>query len=194
MSRAALSTSLSSASSGRRLLLLGAAGLGMGVGLGGCGFRPLHGSGGGSDAVSGADPEVRAILAATEVALIPERDGQRLRRILQERLGRAGSAVPQQELRVGLQFGAEPEGFRRDGVATRVRLTATANWLLASRATPPVTMAQGVERTFDSFNIPDTQFFAADVSNEAARTRLLEQLADDILLRLTVALRTRQSA
>jgi len=174
----------------RRRLLLGAAGLG----LAGCGFQPLYGEGRGGGAVAQAGEEVRAVLASTEVALIPNRDGQLLRRLLIERLGAAGVAPPRQELRVGIQFGAEPEGFRRDGIPTRLRLNGTANWLLTSLATPPVTIAQGVERAFDSFNIPDTQFFAGDVASDAARNRILEQLADDIVLRLSVVLRERGAA
>ncbi|MDJ0387729.1 LPS assembly lipoprotein LptE [Roseomonas sp. E05] len=172
----------------RRLLALGAAGLT----LAGCGFRPLYAPR--DSAATASDPAIRSVLASTEVALIPERSGQLLRRALQQRLGRFGAAAPTQELRVSLQFGAEPEGFRRDGTATRTRYTATASWLLVSRSTPPAQVAQGVERAFDAFDIPDNQFFAADFARDATIQRLIEQLADDIVLRLSVQLRAQQKA
>jgi len=192
MSRAGSSTSLSEPrmrhASRRRLLALGAAG----VTLAGCGFRPLYAPEGGATAE--ADPALREVLAATEVARIPERSGQLLRRALQERLGRAGSATPTRELRVSLQFATEPEGFRRDGTPTRLRYTATASWLLVSLATPPASTLQGVERSFDAFDVPDNQFFAADFARDATVQRLIRQLADDIVLRLSVQLREQQKA
>lgn len=168
----------------RALMALGAAGV---LSLAGCGFSPVYGPGGA--VASSSDPSVRQVLASTQVALIPERSGQMLRRALQERLGATGEAPAAQELRVALQFGAEPEGFRRDGSPTRLRYNATASWLLVSQGSPPATLAQGTERAFDAFNIPDNQFFAADASRDATIRRLVEQLADDIVLRLAAQLR-----
>lgn len=188
MSRAASSTSSSETAaprpSRRALAAFGAAGL---LALAGCGFSPVYGPSG--RAALPSDPAVRQVLASTQVALIPERSGQMLRRALQERLGAAGQASPAQELRVTLQFGAEPEGFRRDGTPTRIRYNAIASWLLVSQGPPPAALAQGTERAFDSFNIPDNQFFAADASRDATLRRLIEQLADDIVLRLAAQLR-----
>ncbi|WP_160937960.1 LPS assembly lipoprotein LptE [Teichococcus coralli] len=171
----------------RRLLVLGAAGLT----LAGCGFRPLYAPRDGTASVT--DPGVRDVLASTGVALIPERGGQLMRRALQQRLGRFGAATPTQELRVSLLLGAEAEGFRRDGTATRTRLTATAGWLLVSLNTPPAQLAQGTEQAFDAFDIPDNQFFAADFARDATVQRLIDQLAEDMVLRLSAQLRTRQS-
>lgn len=192
MSRAGSSTSLSEPRaqqpSRRRLLALGAAG----VTLAGCGFRPLYAPEG--DGAAAADPALREVLSATEVALIPERSGQLLRRALQDRLGAAGAATPVRELRVSLQFAVEPEGFRRDGTPTRTRYTATASWLLVSLASPPAATLQGVERSFDAFDVPDNQFFAADFARDATVQRLIQQLADDIVLRLSVRLREQQKA
>ncbi|MFC3125155.1 LPS assembly lipoprotein LptE [Pseudoroseomonas globiformis] len=172
----------------RRRLLLGAVGLG----VAGCGFRPLHAPGGATAAGEASD-DVRAILASTEVALIPERNGQMLRRALTERLSAAGSAATSHDLRVSLQASAEPEGFRRDGTPSRIRMVMTGSWLLVDRAAPPSVRAQGVERAFDAFDIPDNQFFAGDAAQAAMSSRLISQLADDIVLRLTVSLRSRSA-
>ncbi len=174
----------------RRLLRLGGLLAGTAVAVSGCGFRPLYGPGGGSSAVQDASAGVRAILASTEVALIPERSGQLLRRALQERLGAAGAGgTTSHELRVSLLVANEPEGYRRDGTPSRVRSILTGNWLLQSRTTPPAVLAQGSERAFDAFDIPDNQFFAGDAARDAMNQRLIQQLADDIVLRLSIGLR-----
>ncbi|WP_159994698.1 LPS assembly lipoprotein LptE [Roseomonas sp. 18066] len=189
MSRAGSSTSSSDrrpAGASRRALLVLAAGS---LPLAACGFRPLYGSGGGAaGGLAGSSERVRGILASTQVGLIPERTGQLMRRSLTEKLGAAGASSPVNELRVSLQLSAEPEGFRRDGTASRVRYNATASWQLITLTPPPATLAQGVERTFDSYNVPDNQFFAADFSRDATMVRLIDQLADDIVLRLSVRL------
>lgn len=198
MSRAASSTSSSEAMgltasprpSRRRLMALAAGGA---VTLAGCGFQPLYGPQGATSAAGVAEPEVREVLANTEVALIPERTGQLLRRALMERLGGAGTGHGAYELRVQPQLGIDFEGFRRDGSPSRVRNTMTASWALVSTGTPPATVLQGTERAFDAYNIPDNQFFAGDFSRDATFQRLIEQVADDIMVRLAAGLRNRRS-
>jgi LPS-assembly lipoprotein len=182
MSRDASSISLSDLPSRRRALLgLGSVGL---LGLSGCGFRPLYGQGGSL----GANSPVSAQLGAIEVAVISDRSGQLLRRALRERLGTGGQASPRYTLTTSLQLDSEPEGYRADGLPTRQRFTATANWYLSTNEVPPKMVLNGTERTFDAFNIPDNQFFAGDVSRDAMTIRLVQQLADDIVTRLAVRL------
>jgi LPS-assembly lipoprotein len=184
MSRAAWSIS-----SSRRGLLRGGGAAAAAL-LSGCGFRPLHGAGGG-EAIATEAP-VRAELAAVEVMLIPERNGQLLRRALRERLHGAHPAVPPRyDLRVSLAFAAEPLGFRRDGTPSRVRYRGTASWWLLTRTTPPREVASGTERENDAYNIPDQQFFAADVAREAMERRMVEQLAFSIAERLAIHFRGR---
>jgi LPS-assembly lipoprotein len=188
MSRAGSSTSSSDrqpAAPSRRGLLALALG---GLPLAACGFRPMYGSGGSASGVAGSSDRVRGIMASTQVAVISERLGQQMRRSLTTRLGAAGSAAPEHELRVSLQFAYEPEGFRRDGTPSRVRFNATASWQLVTLTPPPAILAQGVERSFDSFNVPDNQFFASDFARDATLSRLVDQLAEDVILRLSVRL------
>lgn len=154
--------------------------------LGGCGFRPLYGSGDGAVSAGAA-----AELAKVRVASIPDRNGQLLQRALEQRLRRHGDVPAAYDLRCGITFGQDIQGFRRDGIPSRVRSAATANWFLFTAASPPVAVANGAERTFDAFNIPENQFFAADTSREAMERRLVETLADDIVLRLAMVLTTR---
>ena len=56
------------------------------------------------------------------------------------------------------------QGFARDGTPSRVRMTATANWFLYDTNVPPRLIAQGIDRTFDAYNVPENQFFASDTA------------------------------
>lgn len=145
--------------------------------LGGCGFRPMYGP-----RPEGSVPQG---LETIRVGLIPERNGQLLRRNLEQRLG-AGGAQMRYDLRVGLGYGIDLQGFARDGTPSRVRITASASWFLYDTGSPPRLVASGSERAFDAYNVPENQFFAADTSREATERRLLDQLAEDIVRRLAV--------
>jgi LPS-assembly lipoprotein len=144
--------------------------------LAGCGFRPLH---------APRDPGAARGLEGIRVGLIPERNGQLMRRQLEQRLGQGGARM-RYDLSVGLAYGVELQGFAQDGTPSRVRITATANWFLFDTASPPRLVANGTTRAFDAYNVPENQFFSADISRDAAERRLLEQLADDIVLRLAL--------
>jgi len=146
--------------------------------LSGCGFRPLYGE------RDGRAP-VTAGLETVRVGLIPERNGQLLRRQLEERLG-SGTAAARYDLRVGLAYGIDLQGFARDGTPSRVRVTATATWFLFDTSAPPRLVARGTERAFDAYNVPENQFFSAEASRQATERRLLEQLAEDVVRRLAV--------
>ena len=155
--------------------------LGVALLAGGCGFRPMYGP---------APPGgVSAALAGVQVANIPERTGQLLRQALARRLEPQGAGgAPRHELRVTLAIESEPVGFRRDGVPSRVRAAARADWRLVALGPPQSEVASGRERSFDAYNVPDGQFFAADASRDAMERRLVEQLAELIVQRLSVTL------
>jgi LPS-assembly lipoprotein len=149
----------------------------------GCGFRPMYGQGSGPEV-----SRVAASLAAVKIGLITERQGQLLRRRLEQGLapkGREG-VRPQYDLRVGLAYGFELQGFRRDGFPSRVRSNATANWFLFDLGAPPKEIARGTERASDAYDIPENQFFAADVARDIMERQLIEQLAQQILERLAI--------
>ena len=152
--------------------------------LGACGFRPLYGGPLYGDR-AGTAPVAQG-LETVRVGLIRERNGQLLRRRLEERLGSGNGAATRYDLRVGLSYGVELQGFARDGTPSRVRVTATASWLLFDTSAPPRLVARGTERAFDAYNVPENQFFSADVAREAAERRLIDQLAEDVVRRLAV--------
>ena len=124
---------------------------------------------------------------------MPERNGQILRRALEERFATTGTQA-RYDLRVGVGFAAEIEGYRRDGTPSRVRYVANAPWSLFTMATPPVLLGSGTERAFDAFNLPENQFFAADNAREAMERRLVEQVAEDVARRLSVFFANRAAA
>jgi len=179
MSREGSSTLLS-----RRFLLAG----GSALALPGCGFRPLYATGG-----AGPSADVARELAAVRVARVPDRNGQILRRALEERFATTGTQA-RYDLRAGVAFAAEIEGYRRDGTPSRVRYVGTSAWSLYTLSTPPVLLSNGTERSFDAYGLPENQFFAADNSRDAMERRLVEQLAEDVARRLAIYFATRPAA
>ncbi|MEI6158379.1 MAG: LPS assembly lipoprotein LptE [Roseococcus sp.] len=181
--------------SSRRAFLAAPLGL-----LAGCGFQPVYAPGGGTNASAGGgiaqnDPSLRRALAAVRVSIIPERNGQILRRTLQRRFeGLEPGIQGRYELDVFLSYATEVLGYRTDGLATRVRIVATVNWALATLAIPREVFERGSARTIDAYNLPDLQFFAADASREDMERRIVAELSDRVVLGVAVALRQRIAA
>lgn len=185
-----MSKAVSSTSWSRRGGLLGAAGLL----LAGCGFRPLYGPGG---SVAGVPEDIRAELAAVRVGYMPERAGVLVRRALERRFESAAGGVPvaaKYQLQVQLTYGTEILGYRRDGGISRVRYIATANWVLLDRAPVPEELGRGSHRSIDAYNVPDYQFFSAEISRDTMERRLLDEMTDQIFLGVAAKLRERLSA
>lgn len=153
----------------RRALLAGA------LALGGCGFRPLY-----APAGSGAPGPVASEMAGIRVGPIPERQGMLLRQALQARLEREGSGGSKYELGVLYSVSYEGVGYGRDDAVTRLRMMATANWVLRDAGTRRTEVTRGHARAMDAFNILDNEYFASDLSNEATLRRLAEAVADQI--------------
>jgi LPS-assembly lipoprotein len=163
--------------------------------LSACGFEPLHAPPAPGSGAGPRDPALADRLASVRVALVPERNGQLLRRELQRRFEDTRPGTPARyELRANLVFQPEILGYRRDGAVSRVRFLATANWALVTRDDPPEVVARSAARTLDAYNIPDLQFFAADVSREAMERRLVAELAERVYEGVLVALRARPAA
>ena len=49
-------------------------------------------------------------------------------------------------------------------------------------------------RILDEFDIPDLQFFSADVARENMESRVMERLADEVTRQVALTLRRRQAA
>ncbi|MCC7428860.1 MAG: hypothetical protein IT557_18355 [Alphaproteobacteria bacterium] len=156
--------------------------------LGACGFRPLYAAGEQGRPGPAAPAAARDDMAATRVAVIPNREGQLLRRFLSDRLNPGDAAAPRRyELAVGVRLATEFLGIRRDDTPTRGRVIATAEWQLAEATGPrPAPLLTGRSRAVDAYNLIDQQFFASDLARDEATRRLMEQLSEQIALRLAV--------
>lgn len=168
----------------RAVLSLGAC-----AAVAGCGFEPVYMR----TASGGAGPAQRD-LAATSVAIIPDRPGQLLRQALQERFGSdAGDVAPRYNLAVSYSVAGQGIGILQSSIATRVRMIGTANWTLTGvNGGPAVTT--GSAKAVDAFDVLNQQYFAADLSTEQTQKRLASELADEIALQLAVFFRRRAGA
>jgi LPS-assembly lipoprotein len=170
--------------SGRRafLLLLFA---GLPLALSGCGWRPLY-----------ADPETGAAdaaLRAIRVAPIAERLGQRLELALRDALNPTGIPTPQRYvLRTTLAIYRANLGVQSQGLATRGKFDVYATFSLADLASGHVLLINTTHAA-DGFDILANQY-ANVVAEDDARTRIAEELAQDIVTRLNLFLQRRAAA
>jgi len=154
----------------RRRVLLGGV-----LTLGGCGFQPLY-----APSATGTSGIAAQELAAIRVGPIPNRQGMLLRQALQERFEREGSGGGKYELAVRYAIRSDSVGYRHDDAVTRVRLHASANWVLTDAGTSREEVTRGAARAMDAYNILDNAYFASDLSNEAAQRRLADAIADQV--------------
>ena len=147
----------------------------------GCGFRPLYQRG-----TAGAP----AVLAAIRIEIIPDRQGQKLRNFLLDRLNPHGAPrVPLYILSVGLSESKGGLGVRKDAFATRAFLTVTASFSLARAGLEEAGRFAGSTSSTNFYNIVQSEF-ATLAAEQDARGRALGAIADEIRLRLAAALRT----
>jgi LPS-assembly lipoprotein len=148
------------------------------AGLSGCGFRPVYGSG---SAVGGASAQ----LAQVHIDTIPERNGQVLRNALIERMNVSGIPTrPAYHLVIGLQEEELDLGIRRDATVTRGQIKMTATYQLVDSKTGAIA-ERGTARSVSSYNVVESDF-GTFVSRGDAQARALQDLSDDIALRLAL--------
>lgn len=155
------------------------------AGAAGCGFRPLYGE-------RSAASVSASQLAAIQISLIPDREGQLLRNNLLDRLHPSGAAPRQlYRLDVNLQTVKENYGIRTDETATRATLTMTANYSLIDIASGKPLM-NSRSRAISSYNILDSEF-ATVISERDAVQRTAADLSEEIRTRLAIFLSSRQA-
>lgn len=144
-----------------------------------CGFQPLYGRNG-ANGVSARDE-----MAQVRIAPIQDRVGQQLHNFLRDRLNPKRQPVsPSYNLQVTLTEQIEELGIRKDETATRANLKVFADFVLRDARTRK-TLFEGRSRSFNSYNILDSQF-ATLFSESDARTRALKEISNDIRNRLAV--------
>ena len=171
----------------RRQALARFGGVGLAVGLGGCGFHPLYRS-----TASGAPGSARRELDGIFVEVVSDRPGQLLRQALQLRFqGSTGGGASVYTLHVDYSIAGEGIGIQADNSATRIRFIARAQYILRTQAPPAVVVTSGSARSVDSENIIENQLFAADLETEAAQRRLADAVADQVTTQLSAFFRKR---
>ena len=149
--------------------------------LSACGFQPLYGE----------RPTTRAEtnLASITVDVIADRAGQMLRNELGTRLDPNNQGLaPQYQLKVKLQESISRLAVRRDASATRANLTLKADYTLQS-IKGAAAVYSGSVRSVNSYDILGTENeFGTLAAREEARRRASRDLADQIAVRLALAL------
>jgi LPS-assembly lipoprotein len=166
----------------RRMFVLTA-----GAALSGCGFQPVY-----MPTASGNAGVAQRELAAIQVALLAERPGQLLRQALQDRLEMGDSGVAYRYV-LTASFGISGD-YVNIGAGyqpSRVRLTGSSSWRLAAQDPARTPLTQGYAKAVDAYNIIGTQYFGADLENEALSRRIADALADQITLQLATFFRKR---
>lgn len=156
-----------------------------GLPLAGCGWHPLY-----------ADPEsgrADAALRAIRVDPIAERIGQRLELKLRNALNPTGVPARQRyALRTTLAVIRSDLGVTSQGLATRGKLDVYATFSLADLATGKVLLTNTAHAA-DGFDIAGNQY-ANIVAEDDARTRVVAELAPEIVARLAFFLQRRAAA
>jgi LPS-assembly lipoprotein len=155
-------------------------------GLAACGFQPLYGE---HSARSVSSDE----LAAVQIDLIRDREGQMLRNELLDRFQPAGGALqPRYGLSIGLQLSRTALGILKDATASRVNLTLTATYVLREIATGNVVF-KGQSRSIDSFDITSSDFATTSSEADAIR-RTVTDLSEQITTRVSIVLSNYKTA
>jgi len=154
--------------------------------LGGCGFHPLYGGRLAGD----YDPD----LAAIKVAPIPDRQGQILAMELGEKLNPRGvDTKVLYILNVRLSVAQNNLGIQRDATSTRGEVDARADFELRPVSALGQTAYTGRSRAVSSFNVL-TDGYATMVAADDARDRALNDLAEDILVKLQLYVKRQREA
>jgi LPS-assembly lipoprotein len=148
--------------------------------LAACGFHPLL-----SERAEAVDAPA---LAAIVVQPIPNRIGQELAWSLREALNPDGLSVePRYSLSVSLTQTRVDLGIQRDATSTRGRVDVVVQLALSELKSGKVVYTSRAQST-SAFNVLQDAY-AAQVSEEDARTRTTRDLAQEIRTRLALFMR-----
>lgn len=150
------------------------------VAVAACGFRPLYGP-----ASDSADDPVTDSLAAVQVGVIADRDGQMLRNHLHDLLN-PGRVSVADAYRLDVTLDSEASDIAREtsGFATRTAVRVRARFKLVDAASGQ-TLINDRTRVVTAFNIIDNKYSTV-IADEGARERAVRQIAYDIRRRLAV--------
>jgi len=150
------------------------------AGLAGCGLQPMY-AGGGSGVVAQG-------LAAVEVAPIEGRAGWLVRNALRDKLAQRGSAAaPRYRLDVLLDDELEGLGLLTDETVGRERRTLRARYQLVDLASGEI-LVDATAGSDAGIDVVSSEF-ATIAAEQTALENLAVEVADRIVVRLTLTLR-----
>lgn len=156
--------------------------------LSGCGYRPVYGE---QSAATMGDA-TRTSLASVKVLGIAERRGQILRNYLMDRMTPRGEpSAPRYTLAITTSESIRITDSRPDGTATRADLVVVARYVLRD-ATSDLIVFSDRSDGLSTYNLL-TARFASVASEDEARRRVMEQIADQISLQVGLFLNRRHT-
>ena len=161
----------------RRLLLFVAL-----AALSGCGLQPIYGGGLGNAAVQG--------LAAIEVSQMPGRAGWLMSNALNDRLAAAGSDTARYRLDVRLDDELEGLGLLNDDTIGRERRTLRARYQLVELETGAI-LLDATAGSDAGIDVVSSEY-ATIAAEQSALERLTDEVADQIVTSVSLALRDAQ--
>ena len=154
---------------------------GLPLSLTGCGLQPIY-AGGSSGVVARG-------LSGVEVPAIAGREGWLIRNALQERLSVAGEAAPQYRLDIVLDDELEGLGLLTDETIGRERRTLRARYQLVELATGAI-LVDATAGSDAGIDVVSSEY-AVIAAEQTALENLAEEVADQIVVRLTRVMRER---
>lgn len=152
--------------------------------LAGCGFHPLYAPSGPRD----WDPD----LAAIDVQSIPDRPGQILELALRENLNPGGLSVRTRwRLATTLGVSRADLGIQRNATATTSEITVSATFQVFD-ARSNALIYRSTSSAVGDFDLI-TDAYATQVAANAARDRALQEVADEMTLRLAIFVRDQRA-
>ena len=156
--------------------------------LSGCGYRPVYGERG-----AATDDGARTQLALVKVAGIADQRGQLLRNYLLDRMNPRGEpASPRYLLSVTTTESTRITDSRPDGTATRADVVVNARYNLRDSTSDLVVFSERSDAVA-TYNLL-TARFGSVASEDEARRRAVEQLADQIALQVALFLNRRNAS
>lgn len=146
--------------------------------LASCGFEPLYGK---TEYMQSSDPDMATGRAAIDIANVPDREGQRLRNLLIDRLYvRGRPAVGLYTLTLTpLQNTTTNLGIRKDATSTRAMTTIGTHVKLVENNTGRIVLERDVHAV-GGYNQLDNQL-ATITSKRSVTDHMLEELSDSIV-------------
>ena len=156
--------------------------------LSGCGYRPVYG-----DLGAVSSDGARTQLANVKISGVADRRGQLLRNYLVDRMNPRGEpAAPRYVLAVTTTEATRVTDSRPDGTATRADVLLAARYTLRD-ATSDLIVFTDRSEAVATYNLL-TARFGSVVSEDEARRRAAEQVADQISLQVAMFLNRRHAA